>query len=81
MNDQAGTASAANAPFEARTVADVLACWPEAAPAFTRLRMACVGCPMAAFETLDEAARAYGLDPDAVYAAVKRAVASRPPGR
>jgi len=28
--------------------------------------MACVGCPMAAFETLVEAAQVYGLTPEAV---------------
>jgi hybrid cluster-associated redox disulfide protein len=46
-----------------RTVAEVLAQYPAAARVFCRYRMSCVGCTMAPFETLDEVARTYGLDP------------------
>lgn len=42
-------------------VADVLARWPQAAQVFFRHRMACVGCPMAPFQTLAEAAAIYSL--------------------
>lgn len=45
------------------TVADVLARWPETVPVFMSRRMGCVGCCMAPFETLSEAAEAYGLCP------------------
>ena len=44
------------------TVADVLACWPQTISVFMHLRMACVGCPIAPFETLTEVAAIYELD-------------------
>jgi hybrid cluster-associated redox disulfide protein len=43
-------------------VADVLHCWRETIPVFLRHRMACIGCPMAGFETLEGAAAVYGLE-------------------
>ena len=46
------------------TVAEVMERWPETIPIFFRYRMACVGCPIATFETLAEAAMIYGLDVD-----------------
>lgn len=45
------------------TMADLLAGWPAAREAVTRRGMACIGCPMNRFETLLEAATAYGVDP------------------
>ena len=47
-------------------VADVIAMHPVAAAVFVNYQMACVGCAFARFETVREAAIAYGLDPDAV---------------
>ena len=44
-------------------VAEVLADGPDAARVFIGLGMACVGCPFAPFETVSEAARAYGIEP------------------
>ena len=44
------------------TVAEVMDHWPETIPVFFRYRMACVGCPIATFETLAEVAAIYGLD-------------------
>ena len=44
-------------------VADVLAARPSAARVFISRRMGCVGCAFAPFETISEAARAYGIDP------------------
>ena len=44
------------------TVAEVLEHWPQAIAVFFRYRMACVGCPIATFETLAEVAAIYGLD-------------------
>ena len=44
------------------TAAEVLERWPETSPVFFRYRMACVGCPIAPFETLAEVAAIYGLD-------------------
>ena len=43
------------------TVADLLTRWPEAARVFWRYRMMCVGFPLARFERVREAARAYGM--------------------
>jgi hybrid cluster-associated redox disulfide protein len=44
------------------TVAEVMARWPQTVPYFFHRRMACVGCPIAPFETLAEVAAIYGLD-------------------
>lgn len=44
-------------------VADVLAASPESARVFIERRMGCVGCTFAPFETVSEAARAYGIEP------------------
>ncbi len=46
------------------TVADLVNCWQETIPVFVRHRMACVGCPMSPFETLESAAAVYGLKLD-----------------
>lgn len=43
-------------------VADVLHCWRQTIPVFLRHHMACVGCPMAGFESLEGAAAVYGLE-------------------
>jgi hybrid cluster-associated redox disulfide protein len=43
-------------------VAEVLAISPEAATVFVKRGMGCPGCPFARFETVAEAARAYGLN-------------------
>lgn len=44
-------------------ISDVLAANPAAARVFTARRMRCAGCTFAPFETVTEAARAYGIDP------------------
>jgi hybrid cluster-associated redox disulfide protein len=44
------------------TVAEVLDRWPATAAAFVRRRMACVGCAMAPFDTIGEAAAVYGIE-------------------
>jgi hybrid cluster-associated redox disulfide protein len=46
------------------TVSELLSCWPETAPIFIRHRMACIGCSMSQFETLEGATAVYGLDLD-----------------
>ena len=43
------------------TVEDVLTRWPETADVFGRHNMACVGCPVAPFYTVSEAAAIYKL--------------------
>ncbi len=44
------------------TVGEVLARWPTTASVFVLRCMACVGCTMAPFDTLGEAAVVYGID-------------------
>lgn len=46
------------------TIADVLEKRPSAARILLDRRMHCVGCAIAAFETLGEACEAYGVDVD-----------------
>lgn len=48
------------------SVSELLNCWPETAPVFIRHRMACIGCPMSQFETLEGAAAVYDLDLDSL---------------
>lgn len=43
------------------SVAELLASHPAAVLVLIKHRMACVGCPMARFETLEGAARIYGV--------------------
>ena len=53
-------------------VAHVLDRWPDAARVFTGRRMGCVGCVMARYVTLSEAAHVYGLDLDDFLAELTR---------
>ena len=46
------------------SVAELRKYCPQCIPVFLRHHMACVGCQMAAFEPLADAARIYGLSPD-----------------
>lgn len=56
------------------TVAEVLERWPQAVSAFQKLRVACVGCTMAPFDTLEDVARIYHYDLDEVMAAMHEAI-------
>jgi hybrid cluster-associated redox disulfide protein len=51
------------APTLHTTMADLVGGWPTAQVVLARRGMACIGCSMAAFETVSEAAAAYGFDP------------------
>jgi len=44
-----------------RTIEEILAQQPRAARVLLRRKMACIGCSMARFDTLREAARSYGI--------------------
>ncbi|HLV01072.1 MAG TPA: DUF1858 domain-containing protein [Acidobacteriota bacterium] len=57
-------------PTEQWTVGEVLTHYPDTASVFTKLRMACVGCVMAPFESVREVAMIYGLDPNRVLCAL-----------
>lgn len=45
------------------SVSDLLNDYPQAIPVFLNHHMACVGCSMSSFETLHDAARIYGIEP------------------
>ena len=49
-------------PTSDMAVGDVLEKWPETVPVFQELKMACVGCAMAPFDTLDDVAAIYKVD-------------------
>lgn len=66
------------APTGDLTVAETLARWPAALPVFMRHNTACVGCVMAAFETVDEIAAIYGLDRDQLLDELRAAAQSDP---
>lgn len=51
-------------------VADIMQRWPATVDVFIAQQMACPGCPMAPFMSLEEAARSYGMDPRALIAAL-----------
>jgi hybrid cluster-associated redox disulfide protein len=59
------------------TVAETFTHCPEIIPLFQHNGMACVGCAMAPFETLSEAADAYGLDVEELLCEFQRAMACR----
>ncbi len=49
-------------------VADIMRRWPATVDVFITQHMACPGCPMAPFVSLEEAAQSYGMDPGALIA-------------
>ncbi len=57
-------------PHPDQTVAELLANWPATIAVFLRRRMACVGCVMARFETLHEAAVSYHIPTDELRAEI-----------
>jgi hybrid cluster-associated redox disulfide protein len=62
-------------PHPGLTVKAALDRWPAVIPVFIRRRMACVGCAVAPFMTLAEAAESYGIPPAALIADLRRAIA------
>jgi hybrid cluster-associated redox disulfide protein len=54
------------------TMAQLVEGWPAAAPVLARRGMGCVGCTMARFETVGEAAAAYGFDPEELLTEIRR---------
>ena len=54
-------------------VAEVIERCAGASVVFSRFRMSCVGCAMAPFETLADAAVAYGLKPESLLREFRRA--------
>jgi hybrid cluster-associated redox disulfide protein len=44
------------------SVSELIQQWPQVIPVFIKFHMACVGCSMSGFETLEDAARTYGIN-------------------
>lgn len=65
----------------ALTVAEVLERWPTTAVVFVRRSMACVGCAMAPFDTIGEAAAAFGVHPEAFLGELRLLAAAKEGGR
>lgn len=63
--------------LETLLLEDLFARWPETAVVFQRHQMACVGCVVAPFYTVADAAQVYDLDP-AAFVQELRAVIERP---
>jgi len=59
------------------TMAELVARWPSAGPVLAGRGMACVGCSMARFETVAEAATAYGFRAEELLGDVQRATQHR----
>lgn len=59
------------------TVADLLTAYPQAIPVFLRHHMACVGCSMSIFDTLDEATRNYEIPGDLFLEELRQAIHSK----
>jgi hybrid cluster-associated redox disulfide protein len=65
---------AASKPTGDMPVAEVLERWPETVPVFQVFKMACVGCAMAPFDTMADAARIYELDLSLLMEAVNQSL-------
>jgi hybrid cluster-associated redox disulfide protein len=52
-------------------VDDVMQRWPATIRVFLDFRMRCVGCPIACFHTVEDAAREHGADRDRFLAALR----------
>ncbi len=57
------------------TIAELLNRHSAAARALIRFRMACVGCPLACFESLESAAQTYGLETEMLMTEIRTAIA------
>ncbi len=56
------------------TLAELFERWPMTASVFVENRMACVGCPMAKFNTLADAIRIYSLSQEGFFQELARAI-------
>lgn len=54
-------------------VDQVMRCWPATIRIFLDFKTRCVGCPFAAFQTVDDACREHGLDRDGFLEALRLA--------
>lgn len=66
-------------PLADMTVEDVLNRWPETAEVFGRHNMACIGCPVAPFYSIAEAAGVYSLPLDEFLEELNQVIAAASP--
>ncbi len=59
------------------SIEDVMQVWPDTFRVFLRRRMACIGCEVAAFHTVAEAARIYGVPADVLLAELRESTGTR----
>ena len=55
-------------------IGDVLDQFPNTAPLFLSMGMHCLGCPASRGESIEEACMVHGADPDALVAALNKAI-------
>ena len=60
------------------TVSAVLDQWPQTADVFNQFNMACVGCPVAPYYTITEAATVYNLSVDEFVAVLEKTIEESP---
>lgn len=73
MNTRKETSPAS--PLSPRILmSDLMATWPQVIPVLLERHMACVGCDMARFETLSDAAKIYGQDLHSLLADLARVI-------
>lgn len=66
-------------PFSPQiSIADMLENWPQVIPIFIRYRLDCVGCSMAAFETLSDVIAIYDLPAEMFLSELERAIRLNP---
>ncbi|NPV78332.1 MAG: DUF1858 domain-containing protein [Anaerolineae bacterium] len=61
------------------SVNDLVQKWPQVIPVFIQFHMACVGCSMSAFETLEDAANIYAIDPQLFMQRLEEAIRESSP--
>ena len=60
------------------SIAELLEKWPQVIPIFFRYRLDCVGCSMAAFETLSDVIAIYQLPAELFIADLERSIWANP---
>jgi len=59
------------------SLASVMKKCPEAAEIFMKEGLHCIGCPMAMMETVEDGAKAHGINPDKLIEKVNKAVGKK----
>ena len=59
------------------TISDILERWPEVIPIFIKNKMACVGCSLSDFMTLEDALEIYHLEKEPFIEQIKQAIQTR----